>query len=129
MPSAFRCPSHEDDGQFHTHYLAVVGPDTAFTGSEAPRLSSISDDLANTIAVVESTESAHWMEPRDMAFDGMSFVINDPGGSALGSAHPGGVNMLMCDDSVRFLLDDTSPETVRQLLLRNDGSIVDSTQF
>ena len=125
MPVAFRCPSHEEDGQFHTHYLAVVGPDTVFTGTESPRLSSILDGLSNTIAVVESTESAHWMEPRDMAFEGMSFTINDPGGRALGSEHPGGVSILMCDDSVRFLLDDTLPETVRQLLLRDDGAIVE----
>lgn len=120
MPLAFRCPSREDDGSYETHYLAIFGPETVFTGAESVGPIDIVDGLSRTIAVAETTESVHWMEPRDMPLDGMSFTINDPAGHALGGPHPGGVVVLFCDDSVKFLPETVPPDLVRLLLLRDD---------
>ena len=120
MPAFYRCPGHADDGSSHTHYLAIVGQGTAFPGPESVRIRDIVDGLSRTVAVAETTESVHWMEPRDMPFDGMSFTINDPAGHALGGPHTGGVNVLFCDDSLEFLPETVPPDIVRLLLLRDD---------
>jgi hypothetical protein len=67
-PSVYRCPVHSgghDGGE--TAYVAVVGPDTLWPGPEGRKRSEITDDLANTIAVVEAPDAGiHWMEPRDL---------------------------------------------------------------
>ncbi|WP_206028662.1 DUF1559 domain-containing protein [Thalassoroseus pseudoceratinae] len=43
----------------------------------------------------------------------------------LNSAHPGGVQVLLGDGSVRFLSDSTDTETLAMLAIRNDGRVVE----
>ena len=45
------------------------------------------------------------------------------------SDHPGGVNILMCDTSVHFLTEDTSPRVYFALATRNGEEIIDETEF
>jgi prepilin-type processing-associated H-X9-DG protein len=56
--------------------------------------------------------------------------INFPGpnlartsGTPYTSAHPGGVNVVMCDGSVRFLLDTTPMEILQRAATRNGGLV------
>ena len=45
-------------------------------------------EWTSTIMVVEVENSRiHWMEPRDLKFDKMSFRVNDPSGNSSGSLH------------------------------------------
>lgn len=44
----------------------------------------------------------------------------------LTSAHPGGVNALYCDGSVRFLFDTTIPAILGMLATRDDGQVIAS---
>ncbi|HEX8202046.1 MAG TPA: H-X9-DG-CTERM domain-containing protein [Isosphaeraceae bacterium] len=78
----------------------------------------MADGPGRTILVVEvAGPSIHWMEPRDLAFDGMSFAINGTGGPAAPSSrHPGGINALLADGSVRFLRQTIAPKSLRALL-------------
>jgi hypothetical protein len=63
----YYCPSstHEDG---LTTYLAIVGPDCAFSGSVPCKLSEVKDDAGKTIVLVDvhSDQAVHWMSPRDI---------------------------------------------------------------
>ncbi len=79
-----------------------------------------------TVLLVEVADtSIHWMEPRDLKFDRMSFAVNGKAPAAgLSSGHPGGVNVLLGDGSARFLKNGTEPETLRGLLTTAGGEDV-----
>jgi prepilin-type N-terminal cleavage/methylation domain-containing protein/prepilin-type processing-associated H-X9-DG protein len=47
--------------------------------------------------------------------------------NAWGSGHPGGVNFLMCDSSVRFVSDTVSPITLTRLSTREEGETIPDT--
>ena len=46
-----------------------------------------------------------------------------------GSFHPGGVNMLLCDGSVRFVKDTVNVVTWRAIGSRNFGEIVSQDSY
>lgn len=85
----YQCPRdpfwHEKQ---NTNYVAVVGSETAWPGSKSVTHSDIKDGEENTIMLVEVENSGiHWMEPRDLEFDTMSFHINDPLGNSINGSH------------------------------------------
>jgi prepilin-type processing-associated H-X9-DG protein len=45
------------------------------------------------------------------------------------SMHPGGVNVAFCDGSVHFIKNTIAPSTWFQILVKNDGVILDSDQY
>ena len=69
----FRCMTSsaaEPTSTFTTHYVAVVGPDTAWSEREGTCLKDFGDGTANTALLVEIADSdIHWMEPRDITLE------------------------------------------------------------
>jgi prepilin-type processing-associated H-X9-DG protein len=47
----------------------------------------------------------------------------------MSSYHPGGANILLCDGSVRFLKNSTSPNIVWMLGSRAQGEIIDANSY
>jgi len=47
----------------------------------------------------------------------------------LASAHPSGANMLLADGSVHFLVDPLELTTLKRLATRDDGQVIEDTQF
>ena len=45
------------------------------------------------------------------------------------SYHPGGVNVTLCDGSVRFVKESISLQTWRALGLRNGGEVISSDSY
>lgn len=120
---SYFCPiSTRKKGSLDTDYVMVVGEGTISNGPEGTRINDITDGAANTIFCVEIAESGiHWMEPRDLVFDDMSFAINDRSSPSISSRHAGGANVLMADGSVRFLSNDTQATLVRAMLTVADN--------
>jgi prepilin-type processing-associated H-X9-DG protein len=120
------CPSRSGQGRAPA-YVAVIGPRTAWPGATGRRLEDVRDETAATILMVEvKAPSRHWMDPRDLAFDRMSQVINGPAPSAgLASGHPGGAQVLFVDGSVRFLKNGLAPGRLRALLTVDGGEILE----
>ena len=52
---------------------------------------------------------------------GVGVCDNTPSNAPLNSAHPGGVNALMGDGSVRFMRDSTTLQVLAQMAIRDDG--------
>ncbi len=86
------CPGCPDPGQsLFTNYVVIAGSNTAFPGSQSTRTVDFEDGDANTILIAEINNSdIHWMEPRDLFFETMSFQLNDPIRPSISSPHPKG---------------------------------------
>jgi hypothetical protein len=123
--STYACPSHPRQGHA-TAYVAVVGPETAWRGADPMPLEDVEDGPDRTIQLVEvSAPSIHWMEPRDLAFDSMSFAINRASGPAgPASHHPGTTLVLLVDGAVRNLRETLEPKRLRALLTVAGGEEV-----
>jgi prepilin-type processing-associated H-X9-DG protein len=116
MPRSFACPSHRDEGTTCTSYVVVTGPGTAFPGAGTAAIGDITDGLANSILVVESSSlDIPWTAPRDLEMSRMSFRINDRSAPGPSSWHPGGANVVFGDVSVRFLKSTLQPNVLKAM--------------
>lgn len=119
VPPVYRCPASEGSG---VSYVAIIGERTVWPGEQALRIRDITDGTANTLAVVEVADSGiHWMEPRDLMFDQLVLQLNQSRDSGMSSDHKKGIHAAFADGAVRFLGDDTGPDVLRRLILRDDG--------
>lgn len=128
IPTAYRCASDTHDDAMspqNTSYLAIVGPHSCWPGSEPVSLDQITDDTAETLQVVESSNSGiHWMEPRDLDVSQMALTINPEAGQGIQSPHEAGAHVLFADGHAWFLSDELDREAVRRLIERDDGARV-----
>lgn len=109
-----------------TSYLAVVGPDTMWPDARVVRLRDVTDDQSKTILLVEVANSGiNWMEPRDLDVSQMAFVVNHPSKRGISSVHKQGANVAMVNGNGRFLSDKLPASSVRALLTRNGGELID----
>lgn len=123
----WQCPSGAHFGQSSvTNYVAVVGPQTAFPGDRSVTFDDFLDGLENTILLVEIANSdIHWMEPRDLNFDTMSFVTNDPQRPSISAPHANGPAVVFADRISGYRLDRSlRPETVKAMLTIAGGEPV-----
>jgi prepilin-type processing-associated H-X9-DG protein len=67
------CASAPFEGEHltSTTYLAVVGPDCAFTGSVPRTMSEVTDRTGITLMVVDApySRAVHWMSPHDLSVE------------------------------------------------------------
>ena len=120
----YSCPSEGEIGTPNTDYMAIVGAGTIFQGAEPVDMADIIDGTSNTLMVVEVHDSGTpWMKPADLNLDAMQFRING-GPTEIRSRHPGGANVAMGDGSVRFIPATLDPQTLRNLVTRNDGQAI-----
>jgi prepilin-type processing-associated H-X9-DG protein len=117
----YNCPSDDHGGSggvsTMTSYVAVVGPETAWPGSDPAAFRDFKDGTSNTLLVVEVANSGiHWMEPRDLHVVQMALSINAKSGQGISSRHTGGAQALLADGSVRFVAEKLDAETLRALL-------------
>ncbi|MBA4067833.1 MAG: hypothetical protein C0501_29865 [Isosphaera sp.] len=102
-----------------TNYLAVVGSDTMWPGAEGRDRADITDGWSETILIVENAGlGVHWMEPRDLLFDGMDFAVDRPGGVSSWYESPA---VVTADATVRRLSRGIRPDALRAALTVNGG--------
>lgn len=127
--SVFNCPSETEPGTVMTNYVAVVGPETCWQGTDGVKLDDIKDGASNTLLVVEVANSGiHWMEPRDLHVGQMTPMINAKAGQGISSRHPGGAQVLRADGSVWFLSEKLPTATVRGLLTVQGGENINDSR-
>ena len=126
----FTCPSDADAWPTMTNYVAVVGPNTIWPGTQPTSLNDISDDRAETLLLVEVVNSGiHWMEPRDMHITQMAPGINPTAGQGISSAHDGIVIVSFADGHQQMIPKTISPEDLRAILTRSGGEPVGRSGF
>jgi hypothetical protein len=104
-----------------TSFVAVVGPQTVWPGSQPKSYKDVADGTHNTLMIVEVPDGQFlWMEPKDLEFDSMSFKINDGSGRGLGS-RLGGARVVSADGAVRTLPNDFDANKLRAMLTANGG--------
>lgn len=123
MPRVFQSPMHTGSPE-STDYAAFVGPEAIFDPKQGAKLTNIMDGTSNTILVTEVKNSTfNWAAPQDIEFAKSSFVINGAAND-IGSNNATGCNVLMGDGSVRFLKTQTPAGTVRSMVTKAGGEIV-----
>ena len=119
MPRFYRNPSSGPDPSLAT-YVVPTGEGTIFDGQEGARFADITDGTSNTLLALEvNTEAAvTWTKPDDWKYDADYEMLG------LGSAHPGGFNVLIADGSVRFISATVDTTMFRALLTKSGGERV-----
>jgi prepilin-type processing-associated H-X9-DG protein len=120
MPDVFRHPNLKlEPGK--TNYLAIVGKDCLFNGTEKGlTLRQVTDGTSNTVAVVEASpdQAVEWTKPDDLEFN-----PDDPK-AGLGNVHAGGWNAAFCDGHVQFISEYAAPEMLKALFTCAGGEAV-----
>ncbi|MCE9553621.1 MAG: DUF1559 domain-containing protein [Planctomycetes bacterium] len=113
--------SPEERALNNTHYLAVMGPGTAFEGNKPIELQRFGS-ISQTILYVEADAAVPWAEPKDYNYNPA-----DPA-AGLGGLRPSGFMAAMGDGSIRTIPADTDPAVLRALMSRDgdDNQGVDS---
>lgn len=114
MPPVYRHPL-DPPGTTNSAFYVLVGPGTVFEGAQGISVSEIPDGTSHTILVVEARRNVPWTKPEDIPFD----PKQPP--PKLGGYFPTGANAAFADGSVRFLDRSVDGESLKWLILRNDG--------
>lgn len=118
MPDVFR--NDRVSAKNQTVVQSFVGKGAFFDGPQGPRFSDFTDGSSNSLMLVEADadQAVVWTKPADLKFD--------PGNPAkgVGSLRENGFLAIMADGHVRFISAEIDPETLRRIVIRNDGMVV-----
>ena len=125
MPAIYACPRDaRSRSEGLTNYFVVVGPETAFPGAKAASLKDVKDKPDTAILIAEATGmNVPWTKPQDLAFDTMSFSLNDPQRPSISSRHRRGACVAMVN-GLTMSLWRTKPETIRAMLTIAGGETI-----
>ncbi|MGH7140973.1 MAG: DUF1559 domain-containing protein [Pirellulales bacterium] len=100
-----------------TSFVVATGVGTVFEGIHGTGFGDITDGTSNTLMVFEADDehAVTWTRPEDFKLD------PDHPSAGFTSPYPDGRLLLFCDGSVRFIRQQLEDETIRRLILRNDG--------
>jgi RNA polymerase sigma factor (sigma-70 family) len=119
MPDVYAPPGKPAKMVGGTYYQAFVGKDTAFEPKRKLKFAQFTDGLSNTLAVVEAAKPVPWTKPEDVPYAAGKPLPK------LGGLFGGHFNGLVMDGSVQLFSKNADPETLRKLITRNGGEIVD----
>jgi Protein of unknown function (DUF1559) len=114
IPEPYRSP-FDDPKSTNSGHFALVGPGTAFEGSNGVRIRDISDGTQGTLLVVESRRKIPWTKPEDIPFDPNKELPE------LGGFMRGQLNAVFADGTMRTLDLAKVGAQLKWLIERNDG--------
>ena len=122
------CASAPFEGEHltSTTYLAVVGPDCAFSGSVPRTLAEIKDGTRTTMTVIDApySRAVHWMSPHDISVEEVLALSPESEFS-----HPGDFHAAFLDGHVKALPQDIDRETLRGILTIAGGEEIEGVEF
>ncbi|MEZ6032886.1 MAG: DUF1559 domain-containing protein [Planctomycetaceae bacterium] len=119
MPAVFRSQTLGAANQ--TVFQSFVGSGAFLDGRKGLRMKDFTDGTSSTLMVAEvnADQAVVWTKPADVNFDEA-----DPM-KGLGSFRPQGFQAAFVDGSVRMISAEIKLETLRRLILRNDGEVIE----
>jgi hypothetical protein len=125
MPELYAFHGAYRPGNTTANYLAVVGPETVWPGSQTVTSEDVSDGWSTTILLVENLGSdVHWMEPRDLTFADADFAVHNPRGISSPHEEPAVVTL---SGSPWQVNKELTAETLRALLTIQGGERLTET--
>jgi hypothetical protein len=117
MPDVYRSFSSSAPHN-RTSYVVPTGPGAVFEAGKGTAFRDITDGTSNTLLAFEAADdqAVVWTKPDDVKFD-----MQSPS-SGFTSPYTDGRLLLFCDGSVHFVRQPLDDETIRRLILRNDGN-------
>lgn len=126
MPSVDALHGCAKPGNVTTNYLRVVGDTTASPAGRIVSSDDVPDGMVNTLFIVENVDAGvDWMEPRDLAFDSMSFNVGKSNGISSWLEPPAAVTLAGIVETIPI---DT-PDDVLRGLLTIAGNEVEASKF
>jgi hypothetical protein len=123
MPKDFEPVRGAAKDSHATPWQVFTGPGTLFEASRACRIQDITDGTSNTLLVVEAARPVPWTKPEDLPYDPKRPLPK------LGSMFPGEFLFALADGSVNRGRRDFPERTMRLLITRNDGMVLNLDGF
>ena len=108
---------------FTTFYKVFTGKSTPFEDPTGNKIADIVDGTSNTLMVVEGDGPVPWTKPEDLPFD------PDKKLPKLGGQFDEGFVAGFCDGSVRFISYKISEKTLKALITRNGGEVINTSEL
>ncbi len=119
MPEFFAFHGEYEPGMTTTNYLAVVGPQTLWPEDNVRSIDEVTDASSTTVMLVENHgQEVHWMEPRDLEYETMEFVVNSPEGVSSKYLSPA---VVMADGSLRKLQEGLAEDIFKAMMTVDGG--------
>jgi beta-lactamase regulating signal transducer with metallopeptidase domain len=122
IPSVFHSPIDPADTN-NSSYFVFTGSKALFGSPEGTKMAEILDGTSNTIAIVEAKRDIHWAKPEDIPFDPEKPVPE------VGGRYEEGFLAGLGDGSVRLFPRTIDPQTLKLLIMKDDGSPIDYSRF
>ncbi len=103
-----------------THYRAFVGDGAGFEGKKGLKLTDFTDGTSNTLLFVEAVDPVEWTEPEEFEYAEKK-ALPKLGGTPFEN----GFHIGMADGSVRFMSINSAEKTLRAIITRNGGEVLD----
>ncbi|OWK40543.1 hypothetical protein FRUB_05462 [Fimbriiglobus ruber] len=123
MPPVYALPGLTKPGEKATHLQVFVGNGAFFDADKPTAIKDVTDGTSNTIMAVNGAKAVPWTKPADIEFDPKA----DPKTSLL--LYDDGYILLFADGSVRFASKNITADTLRKLITRAGGEVVDNRDF
>ena len=111
-------PKGEEPGA--TFYQVLNGRGTIFEGKRSAQLMTITDGTSNTLLLAEAGEAVPWTKPADLPYDDKKPLPK------FGGLFKEGFHIALADGSVFFGKKDPDETTLRRVITRGDGHVVDT---
>jgi uncharacterized protein (TIGR03067 family) len=110
-------------GTTKTHYRVFTGKGTMFDGTKGIKLTDVTDGTSNTAVVFEAADDVEWTKPEEFEFDAKT-----PLPKLGGVPFENGFHVGFADGSVRFMSTKAKESTIRAIITRNGGEIIDKEE-
>ncbi len=115
-----------EEARYSTRIVTLDGVGTAMQGTSGITFQQFTDGTSNTIlaAQCDPERAVIWTKPEDL-----SFSAENPGAGLWGQEDEEPLKAIFADGSVSMIPESVSGETLRRLIIRNDGEPVDRSEF